>query len=247
MRIIQISDIHIPHKGEAKHEFSIRINFERILANIKKIDFDALVITGDLAYKSGDETIYSYIKEQLDAIKKQVFIIPGNHDDKHLLKSVLFDYFPTARYFYEQKIAGKEFLFLNTGIGEIDSVQISWLQQKLESRKDCVVFMHYPPINSGVVYMDANHALQKQNEILDVLYSHPYTVHVFCGHYHVAKQIITKNVYINICPSTYYQIHETSKRFAIGSRDIGYRIITLEDGKTSSEVVWLKSEESTQK
>ena len=158
----------------------------------------------------------------------------------HLMKEHLSEYFPGNKNYFKDNLGGKTVFFLNSGKGTISASQLKWLQTELKEVKDCIIFMHHPPMYSDVVYMDKNWALKNQDELQDILYSHPHPIHVFCGHYHVAKEFISKNVYVNICPSTYYQIHETSRRFAIGSKDYGYRVINLHKGVVSSETVWFK-------
>ena len=238
MRIIQISDIHIPHEVEKTHDIPVRENFSRILTTIASLQYDALVFTGDLAYKEGSAVIYQYIKQELLSISKPIFYIPGNHDSPELFAQFFLENASSTVLYYKKTLQNKTFLFLDTSQNYIDSVQIEWLKTELMIMHDVVIFMHHPPCYCGVDYMDTYHALQKQEELLNILHAHPYTVSVFCGHYHVAKEIVSKNVHVYICPSTYYQINPVGLQFEIESKEIGFRLISFSN-TIQTEVVWI--------
>ncbi|MCK9561810.1 MAG: metallophosphoesterase [Bacteroidales bacterium] len=238
MRIIQISDIHIPHEVEKTHDIPVRENFSRILTSIASLQYDALVFTGDLAYKEGDAAIYQYIKQELSSISKPIFYIPGNHDSPELFAQFFLENASSSILYYKKTVQNKTFLFLDTSQNYIDAAQIAWLKTELMAMQDVVIFMHHPPCYCGVEYMDTHHALQNQEEILSVLYAHQHTISVFCGHYHHAKEIISKNVHVHICPSTYYQINPVGLQFAIGSKEIGFRLISF-SSTIKTEVIWI--------
>jgi len=239
MRIIQISDIHIPHEFEVTHDIPIRENLARIFTKINSYNYDAIVITGDLAYKKGSRAIYEHIQKKLSTIHKPIFLIPGNHDSVSLLKKTFPDNFSEHQSYYSKYILNTNFIFLDTSQNIVDTQQLLWLKAELETRKNAIIFMHHPPCYAGVEYMDSKHALQNQTEVLNILYAQPNPISIFCGHYHVAKEIITKNLHVYICPSTYYQINPVGLQFSIGSKSIGFRIINILNETIQTEVVWL--------
>src|SRR5690606_16972493 len=136
-------------------------------------------------------------------------------------------------------IQNTDFIFLDTSQNIVDTQQLLWLTSALATLQNATIFMHHPPCYSGVEYMDSKHALQNQTELLNILYAHPYSISIFCGHYHIAKELITKNIHVYICPSTYYQINPVGLQFSIGSKTIGFRIINIHNETIQTEVVWL--------
>src|SRR5690554_3139552 len=228
MRIIHISDLHIGEENEDTHNIDTRKNFSTLLSTITKHNFDILVIGGDLAYSTGSKTIYSYIAQKLKAIHQQVFIIAGNHDKKELLAQHFPTAFPSKKLYYTIKIEGKKLIFLDSSNRYIDTEQLSWLTKELQNEKDSIIFMHHPPLLAEVPHMDKKYPLQNRDELTRILYSHPYPLTIYCGHYHCAKTIQSQNITVHICPSNFYQINDNSQLFKIAHTHIGFQKISIQ-------------------
>ena len=111
MRIIQISDIHIPHEFEETHDIPIRENLTRIFKKINSYKYDAMVITGDLAYKKGSRAIYEHLQKEFSTIHKPIFLIPGNHDSVSLLKKTFPENFSENQSYYSKYILNTNFIY----------------------------------------------------------------------------------------------------------------------------------------
>ncbi len=85
MRIIHLTDLHIGKAGEDTRGVDVRANFQTLLASIRPLKPDHIIITGDLCYREGNLDIYRWIKLQLDHNKIPYDVIAGNHDDSALL------------------------------------------------------------------------------------------------------------------------------------------------------------------
>ena len=88
MRIIQITDLHIYQTDELVNGVDTHDNFKKVLKKISKLEYDMLVITGDLSYTDSDKLVYKWIKRQLVKFNiKNYFLIGGNHaspiDQRH--------------------------------------------------------------------------------------------------------------------------------------------------------------------
>ena len=91
MRIIQISDCHLPgdpgqeYRGENSHE-----NLKYLLKKVKTYAPDLLLATGDLS-EDGSLASYQSLQTYLDVLDVPVLALPGNHDDARLLAQVFPD------------------------------------------------------------------------------------------------------------------------------------------------------------
>ena len=71
---------------------------------------------------------------------------------------------------------------------QLSDQQKDWLKQELTKIKgDQIIFIHHPPLQANVPYMDNNHALKDQEELQQILVTAAGEVHLFCGHYHIAN------------------------------------------------------------
>ncbi len=114
-----------------------------------------------------------------------------------------------------------------------------WLAKELSKEKEAIIFMHHPPILAGVPHMDTKYPLQNRDELVHILYSHPHKINVFCGHYHIAKTIETKNITVNICPSNFYQIDDSCDSFRIAHHNIGFQVISIRKPSIQTDVKWI--------
>ena len=242
MRIVQITDLHVGQEGQDTQGVDVRANFLKIRDVIQSLNPDHVVVSGDLCFTDGEKPVYNWIKPHLDELNIPYDIISGNHDDSVLLAQAfgLEDLLINKELYFHKKLGNKEVLFLDTSIGSVSDEQLKWLKDKLNHlQQDVIIFMHHPPVNAGVPFMDANHSLKNKKAVQNVLFSHPYHVTIFSGHYHVEKTIRKKNVVVHITPSCFFQIDQHSEAFKVDHHRIGLREIFYEDGIIMSTVRYL--------
>lgn len=244
MKIIQLTDLHLPAKGEDTMGIDVYQNFLNVLDAVQEEQPDHIVITGDLCLSAGNKSVYTAIKFQLDKLDVPYSIISGNHDDPLMLVEV----FQTEHLlvgeelFYKRVLGGRKVLFLETSNGYMSEAQLNWLERELRQMRDSIlIFMHHPPLLAGVPHMDSHYPLQNRDELISVLCNTPLPVMIFCGHYHVDKTLCHKNLTVQITPSTYFQIDWRMPAFAIDHYSPAYRVIELRPDHTiSSSLVYIK-------
>ncbi|MEL6922642.1 MAG: metallophosphoesterase [Bacteroidota bacterium] len=239
MKIIQITDLHIGRRGEETHQVDVRSNFLNILAEVKFANADHLVVSGDLCYMDGTKSTYNWIKARLARLRIPYEVISGNHDSTPLMKEVFeLDHLGKGdELYYARKIGKWTCLFLDSSRGHHSKNQLKWLKRQLHNANhDLIIFMHHPPAKAGVPFMDNKHALQDIEAVQEILFDCPHNITIFCGHYHVEKTVRIKNLLIQITPSTYFQIDQTSPEFKIDHHRIALREIHL-NGKSVETTV----------
>lgn len=228
MKIVQITDLHIDQKGEYPFEIDVRKNFTRILKAVRDIEPDHLVISGDLCYKTGEKTIYKWIKTRLDLQDIPYSVIAGNHDESVLMSEVfqLNHLLNDEELYFAKRIGKTTCLFLDSARGFHSEGQLKWLKRQLKNNKEeLLIFMHHPPCKSGVPFMDQKHALQDMDTIQEILFQHPYNIQIFCGHYHIEKTLRLQNLVVQITPSCFFQIDQSAPEFKVDHHRIALRLI----------------------
>lgn len=242
MKLIQITDLHVANEGEFTHGVDVRQNFLDILRAVKSFSPDHLIISGDLAFDTGNEQVYLWMKTHLDALDIPYAIIAGNHDDSNILANVfgLENLLTDGDLYYRLPLPGQDLLLLETSKGTVSASQLAWLEAELAALNGpAIIFMHHPPVEGGVPYMDVNYPLRNMAEVQSVLLRHPFPVYVFCGHYHVEKMLCLKNLTVHITPTTYFQMKWQQPVFQLDHLRIGLREILLRpDGVVESTVVY---------
>lgn len=238
MRIIQITDLHIYQNDQLVNGVDTRANFKNVLANIGNIEYDMVVITGDLCYSDGNKDVYKWIKRQLDEFEiKNYHVLGGNHDNAEELAEV----FEVEEFIFENEL----YYFLEPGIIFLDTIkgycsesQIKWFKEKIVSIKNLspIIFMHHPPFKSGVPHMDRKYAFQ-QPELFNTICSlNDNKSFVFTGHYHNEISLITDNVNMFITPSTYVQIDMFEEDFQTSHSNPAFRVIDIDNSKIKTTV-----------
>ncbi len=242
MKIVQLTDLHLPSEGEDTHGVDVMQNFQDMIHTVREISPDLVVLSGDLCLLQGNENTYHWVRSHLDFLKIPYTAIGGNHDDPILLANAFHigHQLKGKELYYARELGGHAVLFLETSYGVVSERQLQWLTEELNSlQKDVVIFMHHPPVNGGVPFMDNNHALQNMADVQEVLFNFPHHLTIFCGHYHVEKTICQRNLTVHITPSTYFQIDWKLEGFKVDHYRIACReIILRDDGAVESTVIY---------
>ncbi len=144
MKIVQITDLHIDEKGEFPFDIDVRKNFTNILRATRDIEPDHLVVSGDLCYRTGEKSIYKWVKNRLDLQDIPYSIIAGNHDDSVLMAEVfqLQHLLNEQELYFAKKIGKTSCLFLDTARGFHSERQLNWLKRQLKnSKEELIIFM----------------------------------------------------------------------------------------------------------
>ncbi len=241
MRIIQITDLHIYSKDEVINGVDTRANFLNILKKIQELEYDFLVITGDLCFSDGDIEVYKWIKQKLSEFGvEKYYVIGGNHDDVSAIAEV----FNIKEHLNDDELyyfVEPNFIFLDTVKGYCNDKQLVWLSEKIKNiaHKNSIVFMHHPPFKADVYHMDGKYYFKQSSKFEEICNINHNASYVFCGHYHNEITLTKGNVNMFITPSTYLQIYMYSESFKVDHRIPAFRIVDIEDNKVRTTVRYL--------
>lgn len=242
MKIIQITDLHIDREDEMPYDIDVRKNLTDTLLAIRSFQPNHIVLTGDLCFNIGETKIYTWIRETMDHNGIPYDVIAGNHDDSGMMAEA-FEKAPLlndGELYYAKRLGKQLCLFLDSSKGAHSKNQLNWLKRQLYQYDDnVIVFMHHPPIKAGVPFMDNKYPLQDIEEIQTVFFDHRHAVNVYCGHYHVEKNLQIKNLNVHITPSCFFQIDQREEDFKVDHHQTAYRVIELNNGILSSTVRYL--------
>jgi 3',5'-cyclic-AMP phosphodiesterase len=249
LNILQLTDFHVFADSKKKF-FGIPTydTLKDILNEIKNLDikFDYLIITGDL---TSDETIESYenVKNILGKRILNCKIIPGNHDDRNLIRKIFPDCVENNEGPINFSISTDSWqLFgIDTHVpgqlyGNISNETIEWLRNLLEQNKTkpTMIFQHHPPIHIQTKWVDAL-GLKKSDDYLKLLKQHPQIRVVSCGHVHQEFSGNLENISVLTSPSTGLQFKKGTDMLECDPLPPGFRIFSLSYDSWNSQIIRL--------
>ncbi len=238
--IAQITDLHIDNAIAELKLIDSRAHVLAVLDALQAQNITQLIVSGDIAEtRSGTEWFLEQIRQR--GFDAQIML--GNHDQPEVFveKGV----FGGPQAYYARSIAGTPVLFLDSGSYSVDAAQLAWLAGQIaQIRQDFLLFIHHPVLDCGETLMDKNYPLKNRAEVLEILASTPHKISLFCGHYHTEALIIQGNVTQYVTPSTFYQLKKYAGQLETESDAIGYRILSIENGKIETEVKYLSQHTS---
>ena len=167
--ILQLTDLHLMSDPQAELRGArTREIVEPVLRHVRagieagRWVFDRIVLTGDLAHDEQRDT-YLYLRELLGDWLPRCVLIPGNHDDRALIREV----FPEMELgdgpFVSFSLAAGSWQLIGIDShvpgevsGRVSDPQLEWLRQELarHAERPTVLFMHHPPFDVRSVWLD---------------------------------------------------------------------------------------------
>ncbi len=213
----QISDLHVSERGkDADGNYQTCDHLARAVAHIMAMDPrpDVVLATGDLVDWAKPEE-YAVLKELFAPLDMPLYLIPGNHDSREYLRAAFPEhgYLPDAGFInYTVEKYPLRLIGLDTQIeGEIGGTmcaeRLGWLDETLSSEPErpTLIFMHHPPITSGIEIMD-RHGFENPAPMMEVVRRHPQVERVIAGHLHRPITISWAGTSVSVAPSTAHQI-----------------------------------------
>lgn len=249
-RILQLTDLHVfsePHatlKGIPTRE-SLQEVVEFILQT--EAAFDQVIVTGDHTH---DElaTSYQAVREILTPFADRLWQVPGNHDDRSVLREVFFRNISGTgdqRINFQFTQDNWLCLGLDTHVpgevaGCINESQISWLTSQLEksSASRVALFFHHPPVEVGSQWMDRI-GLSGRDLLQQVIESDDRIRLVCSGHVHHEFQFRIGAAEILTTPSTGIQFDPAGDSPRFEAAAPGFRVIEFDGDEYSTRVVRL--------
>lgn len=200
MKILQISDLHLPAApGRRSAGVDTLGRCRRLLRAIGRERADLLVITGDVAAEQGSRFCYEFVRQELTDLAMPWVVLPGNHDRNRCFGRVFgtrartgLDIFPRNN--------GADVVFFDNSTEAPDHLPL--LEAYLARvRRPVCLFTHYPPIPVGHPGYDGKHRLAWREELFAVLQQSAVACHVFFGHIHFAFRKRMRHLHFHAVPS----------------------------------------------
>jgi 3',5'-cyclic-AMP phosphodiesterase len=245
--LVQLSDLHLRREdpGPAKR-------LERAIRAVLELQPrpTAVLLSGDLADEPS-ESAYAQAHELLAPLAVPIHAIPGNHDDRDLLRA-RFGPGPApsgapvrlAARCGPLRLVGCDSTIPGIEAGALGDEQMGWLDRTLgeEPETPTLVALHHPPVLTGVRSMDAIALGAEDREgLAAVLSRHHQVKAVTCGHVHTTMSTDFAGRPLLIAPSTNSTLRLDLRprddiTFAVAARPRGFAVHTLVAGRLVSHV-----------
>jgi 3',5'-cyclic-AMP phosphodiesterase len=247
--VVQLSDLHL-RAGEGRDKPARRLEHAvRAGASLEQ-PADAVLLSGDLADEPSSAA-YEQAVELLAPLGVPVHAIPGNHDDRDLLRAC-FGPEPApagARVCFAVQCGALRVVGCDSTIpgredGALGPAQLGWLDQTLGEQPGTptLLALHHPPVLTGVRAMDAIGLAEEDRVALEgLLDGHPQVRTITCGHVHTTMTTAFAGRPLLICPSTNSALRVDLRPrddlpFATTREPLGFAVHTLQDGRLISHV-----------
>ncbi len=210
MLIAQLTDIHIGFElGQGADEIN-RQRLRSVLARLREGPNapDLLVLSGDLT-EHGDAESFAGLREELGNWSVPMLPMVGNHDSREELLRAFPDC-PSDGGFvhYALEREGLRILMLDTFEpgrhgGVFCEARAEWLSAQLAAHPDTptLIFMHHPPIVSGIDWMDPSPSQPWIARFAATIAGHVQIRAIHCGHLHRTTHATFRGVPLGIAPS----------------------------------------------
>jgi 3',5'-cyclic AMP phosphodiesterase CpdA len=210
--IAQISDLHIKRPGALAYgKVDTGTALSRCVRELNRFSPrpELVVISGDLVDTPTQEE-YEHFKILLAPLEIPFAAVPGNHDDRALMRAALPDQAhgqPAGAINIAVEIGGLDILLIDSSVpgaphGELDAGTLSWLDNALgaSAGKPALLFLHHPPFLTGIAHMDRQN-LRNTDALAALLRKHERARLVAAGHVHRATLTTFASIAATICPA----------------------------------------------
>ena len=247
--LVQLSDLHL-RAGEDGRGPAERL--QRAVHRVEALQPrpQAVLLSGDLA-DTPSRAAYEQVYELLAPLGVPVHAIPGNHDDRDLLRA-RFGPAPApagARVHFAvncgpMRLVGCDSTRPGDDAGALGDEELSWLEETLGEQPDAptLLALHHPPVLTGVRVMDAMALDAEDRGALEALLDgHPQVQTITCGHVHTTMTTTFAGRPLLICPSTNSTVlldlrARDDLRFVASDQPRGFAVHALVGGRLVSHV-----------
>lgn len=226
MIVAQISDLHIRRRGHVLHHMANTADYlGRTIDRLHAMHPQPSLVlaSGDLTER-GSPHEYRRLRTILSRLEIPYFLLPGNHDDREMLRKAFRDhsYLGTnaahASYAIDAwplRILALDSTAPRRAGGYLDDERLEWLDAELSThpRRPTVLAMHHPPFRTGIAAMDA-HGFVGVDALGEIVRRHRQIERIVCGHVHTVLIRAWNGTVACTAPST-------SPQFVIGRSPLG--------------------------
>lgn len=220
MLIAQISDLHCRDAGATAMLGSD--NNQNIARAVEVLNAlsprpDLVLATGDLT-SAGRADQYAALADLLAPLELPLYLLPGNHDAQGPLLDAFAgkyglvddddDYVRTVIDGGPLRLVGLDTSVADHHQGAIPEDRAQWLDETLAAvpEKPTLIFMHHPPFETGIWWMDSLGILEGLDRLADVLGRHPQVIGMTAGHLHRTIHATFAGVPVTVAPTTCYAV-----------------------------------------
>lgn len=243
--VLHLTDFHVFAEPFAELKgIPTRTSLLQVLQHIREsdVEFDRVVITGDHTHDELEET-YRFLHSTLREWLPKLNTVPGNHDDRELLRQVFTGVVPAeGPLTFTTRVGNWLLLGLDSHVpgevsGEISTSQLEWAAAECRWHAGPVgIFFHHPPTQVGSVWMDKI-SLQNQPEVHECFVGLANLRFIACGHVHCEFELELGHATVLTTPSTGLQFEPAATEPAFSADPPGYRIIKLKGDEFSTRVI----------
>ncbi|MBH89309.1 MAG: phosphodiesterase [Magnetovibrio sp.] len=220
MLIAQITDLHCKAVGRgANLGCDNNKNIAQAISRLNNLSSrpDVVLATGDLT-TSGTPEQYEVLADLLEPLEVPLYMIPGNHDElgplldafsgKYGLVDQGHDFVRIVIEEYELRLVSLDTTVPEHHNGAIPQERALWLDQVLSEKpnKPTLIFMHHPPFDTGIWWMDRIGVLDGLDRFAEVLSKHSQVVGITAGHLHRTIHATFAGVPVTVAPTTCYSV-----------------------------------------
>jgi 3',5'-cyclic-AMP phosphodiesterase len=243
--LLQLSDLHL---GAAWEGIESLPRLERVIDAILALPnrVDAVLVSGDLS-DDGSEESYRLAREALQRLQAPLHVLPGNHDDRGMLRAV-----------FELPGSGEEPVNYSAEVGELrlvllDSIvpgqdpgalspeRLAWLDAELgkDTVRPTILAMHHAPLATGIAEWDEvnwEDSGRSREQLGAVVARHRQLRAIVAGHLHRAAASTLAGCPVVSAPSTYLQaLPDFESEDVEMAGPPGYALHVLRAGELSSQ------------
>ncbi len=189
-KIAVMADVHI----------GSTVNFDKAIQKIKSLNFNALVLNGDIC--NGNKSDFERYATQVKLVDPiPYFPLVGNHELYFGGWKNYLTYLGSSTYYFTIKTSNAEDLIicLDTGSGTLGSKQLAWFKDLLKSKRsayrNCIVFTHNNLYR--IRHTSSTNPLTEELLVMTELFARYNVNMVVAGHDH-HKNIVTLGNTIHI-------------------------------------------------
>jgi len=158
---------------------------------------DCVVVTGDLV-NAGTPAEYARFREVMEALPVPYFVVPGNHDDRDVLRAVLAPATYGGSRHARVRYAIDDFDVRIVGVdangprpwpgAAFDAATLAWLEDAIASApgRPTMLCVHHPPFRTGLHYLDA-FGFRGARRLQRLLERHAHVGRIVSGHIHCVR------------------------------------------------------------
>ncbi len=237
--LLQLSDLHLFAEPDGLlREVPTRDSLGEVLEAVRGTgwEFDRVVVTGDFTHDERRET-YEAAQELLEEWLDRCHVLPGNHDDRGLLREVFSGQAGGSDrgICFSQAVGGWRLIGIDTHVpgevrGRVEQEMLDWLAGELAEHvaEPTIVFQHHPPIGVGSAWLDEI-GLLDPGPYRDLITSSPQVRVVSCGHVHQESSGTLGTAVVLTVPSTGVQFVPLCRTARVDAIAPGFRVFALED------------------